>query len=145
METDRREITPDLIQAITQKIVEHFDPRRIVLFGSWARGDADPHSDIDLFVVMESDLPGPKRAAEISKIFGLRRWPMDLIVYTPGEVEQVRGVHGTLFSIIEDEGEVLYERETGDELPRLAGEGRAMSDAAHRIRRRVLDVLPDAE
>lgn len=124
MVPEQREITPELIRSITREIAEHFAPRRIMLFGSWARGDAEPHSDIDLFVEMESDLPGPERAVEISKLFGLRRWPMDLIVYTPEEVEQVRGVHGTLLSIIEDEGKVLYEQETRDELPRLAGEGR---------------------
>lgn len=123
METDQREITPALIRSIAEQIAERFDPNRIVLFGSWARGDAAPHSDIDLFVEMESEQTIPERAISISRTFGLRWWPMDLVVYTPEEVEQVRGVHGTLYSIVEDEGKVLYEREAGDKLPRVAGEG----------------------
>lgn len=110
MEIDRREITPELIQEITQRIVEHFDPQRIVLFGSWARGEAQPHSDIDLFIEMESDLPRPKRAVEVSELFGLRYWPMDIVVWTPEEVERNEGVWGTLLSIVEMEGEVLYEQ-----------------------------------
>ena len=99
-----------LIDRITRTIVERFRPKRIVLFGSHARGDADPESDLDLFVEMESTKKPPERVMEVSKVFGLRDWPMDLFVYTPEEVERFRGVIGTLVSIVEAEGKVLYER-----------------------------------
>jgi predicted nucleotidyltransferase len=99
-----------LIERVTRTIVERFNPKRIVLFGSHARGDADPESDLDLFVEMDSDKRPPERAIEIDQAFGLRDWPMDLFVYTPEEVERFRGVIGTLVSIVEAEGKVLYER-----------------------------------
>ncbi len=99
-----------LIERITRTIVERFNPKRIVLFGSHARGDADPDSDLDLFIEMESDKRPPERIMEVSKVFGLRDWPMDLFVYTPEEVERFSGVIGTLVSIVEAEGKVLYER-----------------------------------
>ena len=99
-----------LIDRITRTIVERFNPERIVLFGSHARGDADPESDVDLFIEMESTKKPPERAIEIDRVFGLRDWPMDLFVYTPEEVERFRGVIGTLVSIVEAEGKVLYER-----------------------------------
>jgi hypothetical protein len=47
---------------------------------------------------------------EIASIFGLRPWPLDVVVYTPAEVERLRNVRGTLLSIIEAEGRLLYER-----------------------------------
>ena len=100
----------ELLTHITQTIVEKFHPKRIVLFGSSARGETRQGSDLDVFVEMESDLRPPERAVEVSAVFGLRSWPLDLIVYTPDEVQRLQGKPGTLLSVIEKEGQVLYER-----------------------------------
>lgn len=99
-----------LLEHVTKTLVERFRPKRIVLFGSHARGDAGPDSDLDLFVEMDTTLRPPERAIEVSEVFGLRPWPMDIVVYTPEEVHRLRGVRGTLLSIIEKEGKVLYEQ-----------------------------------
>jgi predicted nucleotidyltransferase len=98
------------LEEIAAKIVERFNPVRVVVFGSHARGDAGRDSDLDLFVEMETDKSPPERAIEVSAIFGLRQWPLDVVVYTPEEVERLRKIRGTLLSIIDAEGEVLYER-----------------------------------
>lgn len=103
-------LSPAHVQEITRRIVERFSPRRIIMFGSHARGNAGSESDLDLFIEMESEQRPPERAAEVAEIFGLRRWPLDVVVYTPEEVKQVEGVHGTLLSMIEREGQVLYEQ-----------------------------------
>jgi hypothetical protein len=66
--------------------------------------------DVDLLVEMESERRPPELEIEVSSIFGLRKWPLDAVVYTPSEVERLRSVRGTLMSIIEAEGEVHYER-----------------------------------
>ena len=95
-----------LIERITRTIVERFDPKHIVLFGSRARGEGDS----DLFIEMESAKSPPERAIKVGAVFGLRDWPMDLMVYTPEEVERLKGIRGTLVSIVEAEGKVLYER-----------------------------------
>lgn len=99
-----------LLTDITIRIVERFNPRRIILFGSHARGEAGPESDLDIFIEMESAASPPERAVEVSSLFGLRPWSLDLVVYTPAEVEKLRGVGGTLLSVIEAEGKPLYER-----------------------------------
>lgn len=98
------------IQTLARMIVERFQPRRIILFGSYARRAASADSDVDLFVEMETPLRPPERAAAVSAVFGLRHWPLDVVVYTPEEVRRLRKVRGTLLSIIEAEGVVLYER-----------------------------------
>ena len=55
-------ITPAWIDEVTRHIADRFDPVRIVMFGSHARGDADEESDIDLFIEMEtSSLPSRTR------------------------------------------------------------------------------------
>jgi len=99
-----------LIDRVTRTIVERFRPKRIILFGSHARGEADPDSDIDLFVEMESTKRPPERALDIISLFGLRKWSMDVVVYTPEEMERFRKIRGTLASIVDAEGRVLYER-----------------------------------
>lgn len=99
-----------LLEHVTKTIVERFRPRRIMVFGSHARGEAGPDSDLDLFIEMDTPRRPPERAIEISKAFGLRPWPMDIVVYTPEEVRRLRRINGTLLSVIEREGKVLYEQ-----------------------------------
>ena len=103
-------INENTIASVTRTIVERFHPRRVVLFGSHARGDADQDSDLDLFIEMETSRRPPERAIEIASVFGLHPWPMDIIVYTPEEVRRLRAMHETLLEEIEKEGKVLYEQ-----------------------------------
>lgn len=99
-----------LLEHVTKTIVERFRPRRIMVFGSHARGEAGPDSDLDLFIEMDTPRRPPERAIEVSEAFGLRPWPMDIVVYTPDEVRRLRHVNGTFLSVIEKEGKVLYEQ-----------------------------------
>ncbi|HEX5505970.1 MAG TPA: nucleotidyltransferase domain-containing protein [Thermomicrobiales bacterium] len=103
-------IDADLIARVARTIAERFHPERIILFGSRARGEAGPDSDLDLCVEMETPLPPPERAVAVGAAFGLHPWPMDIVVYTPEEVAQLKDVVGTLLYTIEREGTVLYER-----------------------------------
>jgi len=85
------------------------EPQKIILFGSRARGDAGPHSDIDLLVIEESDLPRYKRSARYRRaLVGL--FPAkDIVVWTPGEVEEWRSVPNAFITTALREGRVLYE------------------------------------
>lgn len=97
-----------LIRHITDTIVAQLHPRRIILFGSQARGDAKPDSDLDLFIEMET--PNTRTSAvAIRRLFGLRDWAMDVIVYTPEQVARYTGQVGTMLYEAETEGRVLYE------------------------------------
>ena len=98
------------IDEIVRKIVEAFRPRRIVMFGSRAVGGAGGDSDLDLMVEMETSDPPAERARMIDAIFGLHRWAMDLIVYTPQEVEEQRQYRNSLIRVIESQGKVLYDQ-----------------------------------
>lgn len=98
------------IDDVVRTIVERLRPNRIILFGSYARGEPGPDSDLDLMVEMESDLPLPERAMKVDDLFAERGWALDVWVYTPEEVRRLRGNIGSLVSIIESEGRVVYER-----------------------------------
>jgi len=55
-------VTADLLAELVERVAAVGDPHKIVLFGSRARGDARPDSDLDILIVEESDLPRYKRA-----------------------------------------------------------------------------------
>lgn len=99
----------EILSYLTRLLVERFGARRVVLFGSRARGDARPDSDFDIFVEMESTDRPPERNARVLAEIGLRPWSLDLVVYTPDEVARIRPIRGTLLSMIESEGRVLQE------------------------------------
>jgi predicted nucleotidyltransferase len=54
---------------LTKTIVERFHPKRILVFGSHARGNVRSDSDLDLFIEMEPPRRPPDRAIEISEVF----------------------------------------------------------------------------
>lgn len=105
-------IDEKLIQQVTDKIITHVQPEKVVLFGSWAWGEPDTDSDLDLLVIHDSTLRRDKRAREISRLFASRRFPLDILVYTPREVEQCQKMQGSFVKYILDHGRILYERPT---------------------------------
>jgi uncharacterized protein len=105
-----RVINQELIDEVVATIVDRFHPRRIVVFGSQARAAGGPDSDLDLMVEMESDQRPVDRAIAIGNLFLDRRFPLDVVVYTPREIARDTGVVGTLLSMIEGDGRVVYEQ-----------------------------------
>jgi predicted nucleotidyltransferase len=98
------------IDQIRERLVAELNPIRIVLFGSRARGDYGPDSDVDLFIVMDSGKTFYERSAHVSSLFRPRDWSLDAFVFTPQEVQADSGRNGTLVEIVEREGKVIYER-----------------------------------
>lgn len=95
---------------IVQRIVDAIHPQRIILFGSRARGDARPDSDLDLLVIADSSEPRYRRAAPLYGALSDILIPMDILVYTPQEVEEWSGVRQAFVTTAVREGKVLYEK-----------------------------------
>lgn len=103
-------VDEELLQTITTRIAEAIRPQKIILFGSWARGERDPHSDIDLLIIQESNLPRPQRYAQVRRLFWGIGLPMDILVYTPEEFARYQSVPGSFTHTVAREGRVLYAR-----------------------------------
>lgn len=104
------QITPKLVADITERIRNAFNPERIVVFGSAARGETANGSDLDLLVVMESDLPPHKRATPIRLMFRPSPCPMDILVFTPREVAHWNGAVGHIVTEALRTGKVMYDK-----------------------------------
>ena len=103
------EVTDALLSEMVSKIVKHFHPDKVILFGSRAWGAPTSESDLDILVVMDIDGSPIRKAAEISMIARPRFLPMDIIVRTPDEIEHRIGIGDPFIKRIMNRGKVLYE------------------------------------
>jgi predicted nucleotidyltransferase len=100
------------IQKISQKIVDQIKPEKVILFGSYAKGNPDDGSDLDLIIVNNTSLPKHKRGIEIRRLFYRQLIPMDIKVYTPDEFDnELKSPFSFLFEALKN-SQVLYERQS---------------------------------
>ena len=101
-------VTMDRIQDLCDRIAREFHPERIILFGSYARGDADEDSDVDLLVIMPFEGLGARKAAEIMKRVR-PGFPVDVVVRTPETVRERIRMGDFFLRDATDEGKILHD------------------------------------
>jgi predicted nucleotidyltransferase len=98
-------------KAFLDAVVAYFNPRRVILFGSHARGDAGPDSDHDLLLVVDDDTPAEKLRLEAG--FESRkayRQPADVVPCRESTFRRRAQIAGTLCHAAATQGVVVYER-----------------------------------
>jgi len=103
-------IGTDKISEIINKIVTGYNPEKIILFGSYATGNPNEDSDLDLFVIKDSDLPRPQRTVQVRKMLYGSMIPIDLIVYTPKEIDESKENRFSFVYKVLNTGKTIYER-----------------------------------
>lgn len=103
-------IPQETIDAVVQAIARNFSPQRIILFGSYASGQPTPDSDLDLLIIMDSDLPKHKRAVPVHLLFRPMPCALDILVYTPEEVARWYGTVNHIITEALQYGITVYER-----------------------------------
>jgi len=113
-------VTEDELQDIVNAIRDTFPVRKILVFGSYARGDAHQHSDLNLCVVISSAAEQPLeewpskswlyRAAKLTQRISSAEVAVDPYVFTEGEFDALREREHPLVGHILEEGRVVYEQ-----------------------------------
>ena len=109
LQTDK--ITPELIAYIVEKIVREIQPEKIILYGSYARGDFHKDSDLDLFVIKDSQESSRMLRRRLDALLRGRKFSLDLRVRKPSEVEwNFQAKNPFYFHHIFKDGRVLYDK-----------------------------------
>ena len=108
-----REMTPerrDVLDEVIRRIVRVADPEKIILFGSAARGESGPNSDLDLLVIKS----GPTHRGRLTEaiymnLIGVGE-AVDVVVVTPEDIERYKDCHALVIKPALQEGRVIYAR-----------------------------------
>ena len=106
-------VTEELLKEMTEKIVKEVNPRKVVLFGSFAKETARPDSDLD-FLIIEDDPFNAQRSrrAEMARLWMLFpdvRIPIDFLVYSTEEIAKLATSQNHVVHHAMSNGRVLYE------------------------------------
>lgn len=97
-----------------KKIIEcikKYEPEKIILFGSYARGEIDEYSDIDLVVIKNTDKKFLERIIEVTKLIGKNdSGHVDVFVYTPEEFQRMIDSGNPFIENVLKEGKIVYEK-----------------------------------
>ncbi|MCL6558328.1 MAG: nucleotidyltransferase domain-containing protein [Firmicutes bacterium] len=107
----RGAVLVEIIELMARDIASKFDPLKVIVFGSWARGEAGPDSDVDLLVILNCTRD-KKRDMQVAIRKELRKFkvPKDIVVATPEDIEEYKDAWWTVYHPALQEGKVLYEQ-----------------------------------
>ena len=100
-----------VLAEIVRRLVAAVDPDRILLFGSRARGDHRPDSDVDLLLIKASAIPAHRRVIPAYRALAGVLVPTDILWRTPQEIEEWSRVSSHFTTRAVREGRVLYEKQ----------------------------------
>jgi predicted nucleotidyltransferase len=109
----RTKLSPEwagVVAEITRRIVATAHPQRILLFGSVARGQSNPDSDLDMLVIVRGPVHRRALAQEIYKNLHGILTPVDIVVATEQDVQEHGQAIGSILRPALREGKVIYDR-----------------------------------
>jgi predicted nucleotidyltransferase len=95
---------------VTRRILAVSNPAKIIVFGSHARREGSPHSDLDILVVLDQVESTRAESLRLRRVLRDLMYPIDILVSTPQQLARYRHTPGLIYQTILDEGQVIYER-----------------------------------
>jgi len=105
-------VTRAALRKVGNKIGELPGVEKVILFGSYARGNPTPDSDVDLLVIWDTQRSRTQRSLAVSKLFHNREFPMDIVVRTPRQIKEALLRQDCFIQEVLSTGEVLFEKES---------------------------------
>lgn len=102
------------VSGITRQVIDAlraYEPERIYLFGSWARGEQDELSDIDLVIIKRTEQPFFERLREAAALLPPSLGAVDLLVYTEEEFTEMLAQGNAFAEMVAEEGRLIYDRQ----------------------------------
>jgi len=102
--------TEEIISKITEKLRLHYNPKEIILFGSYAIGKSHKESDLDLLIIKDTDEKFRQRILNVRRILTEENGlvGLDILVYTPDEIARRMEMGDSFLTKIMREGVVIY-------------------------------------
>lgn len=97
------------IEAIVQELLA-YEPEKIILFGSVAQEKHDSYSDLDFVIIKKTTKPFLKRLGEVVDYLPLNGGSIDILVYTPEEVEKMKEEENSFIEHVLKDGRIIYEK-----------------------------------
>jgi HEPN domain-containing protein/predicted nucleotidyltransferase len=117
----------ETLDAVIERLVAHYQPERILLFGSRATQGARSDSDIDLLIVKDTEVPPRERRAEVERLLADRALPLDICVYTPTELHRLFRLGSPFIEEVLDTARVVYMRKATEAWMREVAEEARMA------------------
>lgn len=105
----KRKLPAIQVEGVIKELVIRFNPRKVILFGSYAYGEPDEESDVDLLVVTSNPPPREEKWKVAYELVEQFSCPLQIIFMTPEEFEETRDVVGGVAYPAHQWGRVLYE------------------------------------
>jgi len=104
------QMTPEKVQMVVQRLIEVARPKKIILFGSYVRGDATRDSDLDVLVVTSHEVESPRReSVRLRNSLSDINMTMDIVVVPFSRFEALREKVGLIYREADRHGKVVYE------------------------------------
>lgn len=113
MMNERRPRLPAKVRRLLASLML-YAPERVYLFGSWARGEADELSDMDVVLIKETPASFHDRLREVAAVLPPELGSVDILVYTPDEFARMVESGNAFAEMIREEGILIYEREASE-------------------------------
>jgi predicted nucleotidyltransferase len=104
------EVTPEKVEAAIRKIVEVARPVKLIVFGSYVRGETNINSDVDFLIVVGDDVKDPRgESVRIREALGEILMPMDILVIPDSRWQEMKEIPGLIYREALKTGEIVYE------------------------------------
>ncbi|MCI0527835.1 MAG: nucleotidyltransferase domain-containing protein [Nitrospira sp.] len=103
-------VTPKKVEAVIRRILEVSQPRKLILFGSYVRGNMNVNSDLDILMVTGDEVKNTrKESVRIRRALRGISMPMDILVIQESRLKELAELPGLIYREALKHGEVVYE------------------------------------